>query len=433
MGLKSWFPIPKSSGFSLANIPFGIISTSGNATQRAAVAIGEHCLDLGRLAVRDGFSECETKEQWQTVFSQPTLNSFAALGRPVHRSVRKYIQDLLREDTPFPQILKDNQELQDSCIFRQDEVTMHLPMQIGDYTDFYAGKNHAYTMGCILRDPKNALQPNYMHLPVAYHSRASSVVVSGTPIVRPNGQILENPAAEVKKPVFKPTQRLDIELELGAFICKPNQMGQPVPIAEAEENIFGLVLLNDWSARDIQAWEYVPLGPFNAKNFASTISPWVCLIDALGPFRTEGIKNENELLPYLQEKNTKNVFDIRLQVELTPKGGKPSVISNSNGKYLVYSFPQMLAHHTIGGCPMNVGDLIGSGTISGTDPGTQGAMVEITKGGKETIQLEGGEERKFLQDGDTMIIRGVCGNEEDGLVGFGDCTATILPAPKLYQ
>lgn len=431
MALKSWFNVPKASGFSLANIPFGIISTSGNATQRAAIAIGDHCLDLGRFAVREGFSDCEVKEQWQTIFAQPTLNSFAELGRPVHRKVRKYLQDVFRADTPFPHVLKDNQELQQTCLFRQDEVTMHMPMQIGDYTDFYAGKNHAYTMGCILRDPKNALQPNYMHLPVAYHGRASSVVVSGTPIVRPNGQVLENPTAEVKKPTFKPTQRLDIELELGAFICKSNPMGQPVPIAEANESIFGIVILNDWSARDIQAWEYVPLGPFNAKNFASTISPWVVLTDALEPFRSEGIKNENELLPYLQEKQTKNVFDIRLQVELTPANGTPTVISNSNGKHLLYSFPQMLAHHTIGGCPMKVGDLIGSGTISGTEPGTQGAMVEITKGGKETIKLEGGTERKFLQDGDTVILRGICGDEDTGLVGFGDCKATIQPAPKL--
>lgn len=432
MALKSWFSIPKSSGFSLANIPFGIISTSGNATQRAAVAIGDHCLDLGRFAVRDGFSACEVNEQWQTIFSQPTLNQFAALGRPVHRSVRKYLQDVFREDTPYPKILKENQELQSTCLLRQDEVTMHLPMQIGDYTDFYAGKNHAFTMGCILRDPKNALQPNYTHLPVGYHGRASSIVVSGTPIIRPNGQVLENPAAEVKKPVFKPSQRLDIEIELGAFVCKANKMGEPVLIADAEDSIFGYVILNDWSARDIQAWEYVPLGPFNAKNFGSSISPWVVLTDALEPFRTEGIKNDSELLPYLQEKTSKNVFDIRLQFELTPEGGKPTIVSNSNGKHLLFSFPQMLAHHTIGGCPMNVGDLLGSGTISGTEPKTQGAMVEITKGGKETIELEGGVQRKFLQDGDTVVLRGISGNEEDGLVGFGECRATIMPAPKLY-
>lgn len=263
MGLKSWFQIPKSSGFSLANIPFGIISTSSSSTPRAAVAVGDHCLDLKAFQAQNGFSACS--QQVNDVFSQSTLNAFAALGRPAHRAVRKYIQDIFRDDTPHPSILKDSQEAQKACILRRDEVKMHMPMQIGDYTDFYAGKNHAFNLGCILRDPKNALQPNYTHLPVGYHGRASSVVISGTPVIRPNGQVLEDPKAEVKKPVFKPCQRLDIEVELGAFLCKGNQMGQPIPISEAEDSIFGIVLLNDWSARDIQAWEYVPLGPFNAK------------------------------------------------------------------------------------------------------------------------------------------------------------------------
>ena len=432
MATKSWFSIPKPSGFSLANIPFGIITTSDNEKKRAAVAIGDHCLDLGQFAAREGFSALGTQEQWQSIFSKPNLNAFAALGRPVHRSVRKYIQDIFREDTKFPKVLKDNKELQSQCILRQDEVTMHLPMQIGDYTDFYAGKNHAFNLGCILRDPKNALQPNYTHLPVGYHGRASSIVVSGTPIIRPNGQILENPAAEVKKPIFSPCRRLDIEIELGAFLCKGNDMGTPIPVDQAEDHIFGLVLLNDWSARDIQAWEYVPLGPFNAKNFASTISPWVVLMDALEPFRSEGIKNDSTLLQYLQEKNTQSVYDIRLQFELTPDGGKAETISNSNGKHLLFSFSQMLAHHTIGGCPMKVGDLLGSGTISGTEKGTEGAMIEYTKGGKESIKLASGEERKFLQDGDTVVLRGLCGTEENGLVGFGDCKGVIVPAPKLF-
>lgn len=263
MAVKSWFSIPKESGFSLANIPFGIISTTSNKSLRAAVAIGDHCLDLEAFAAGRGFSECQIDD---SVFSQPTLNAFAALGRPTHRTVRTYIQNVFKTDTQHPKLLKDNTDLQQKCIFRQDEVTMHMPMQIGDYTDFYAGKNHAFNVGCLFRGPANALQPNYTHLPVGYHGRASSVVISGTPVVRPNGQVLENPAAEVKKPVFKPCQRLDIELELGAFISKPNPMGQPVPIAEAEDSIFGLVILNDWSARDIQAWEYVPLGRFTCPQ-----------------------------------------------------------------------------------------------------------------------------------------------------------------------
>lgn len=431
MAMKSWFEIPKRSHFSLQNLPYGIISTKGDSSRRAAVAIGDHCLDLKAFQAQGGFDKCSTN--FGNVFAQPTLNAFAALGRPAHRSFRKYLQDVLKEDTQYPEILKDNSELRKSSILRQDEVTMHLPMQIGDYTDFYAGKNHAYNLGCILRGPSNALQPNYTHLPVGYHGRASSVVISGTPIRRPNGQVLENPAAEVKKPVFKPTQRLDIELELGAFVCKANAMGEPILIDDAEESIFGYVLLNDWSARDIQGWEYVPLGPFNAKNFGSTISAWVISPDSMADFRAEGIKNEEQLLPYLKEKNPKNVYDIRLEFDLTPKDGETTTVSVSNGKYLMYSFAQMLAHHTIGGCPMQVGDLLGSGTISGTETGTEGAMIETTKGGKETIKLKGGVERKFLQDGDTVTLRGVCGDEDYGLVGFGECVGTILPALELYK
>ena len=317
---KSWLSIPTSSHFSLANIPFGIISTSSNTSRRPAVAIGDHCLDLKSFATDGGFGDIDVDT---SVFSQPTLNAFAALGRPVHKTVRKYLQDVFAEQTPYPKILRDNEKLRQSSLLRRDEVQMHLPMQIGDYTDFYAGKNHAYTMGCILRDPKNALQPNYTHLPVGYHGRASSIVVSGTPITRPNGQVLENPTADPKIPIFSPSRRVDIEVELGAFLCKDNAMGSPVPISEAPDSIFGLVILNDWSARDIQAWEYVPLGPFNAKNFGSTISPWVVLMDALEPFRTEGIKNDTELLPYLQEKQANN-YDISLQVDLTRKLTGPS-------------------------------------------------------------------------------------------------------------
>jgi len=427
--LKSWFPIPKSSHFSLANLPFGIISTTSKPTPRPAVAIGDHCLDLQEFAASGAFSSLEGLDV--ACFSQPTLNAFAALGRPVHRTVRAYLQDVFAEKTALAQVLQSNQGLQEKCLIRRDQVTMHLPMKIGDYTDFYAGKNHAFNVGCLFRGPDNALQPNYTHLPVGYHGRASSIVVSGTPITRPNGQILENPAAKPPVPVFSPCRRLDIELELGAFLCKGNPMGKNVPISEAAEHIFGFVLLNDWSARDIQAWEYVPLGPFLAKNFGSTISPWVVLTDALEPFRCTGIPNDTQLLPYLQEKEEKNVYDIRLQVDISPEGHETTTILNSNGRHLLFSFPQMLAHHSIGGCPMAVGDLLGSGTISGQDPGTEGSMLEISKGGKETVKLAGGVERKFLQDGDTITMYGVCGTEETGLVGFGECSGTIQPAPKL--
>ncbi|KIX94411.1 uncharacterized protein Z520_09797 [Fonsecaea multimorphosa CBS 102226] len=426
--LKSWFPIPKSSHFSLTNLPFGIISTASKPTPRPAVAIGEHCLDLQEFAASGAFSSLGFDV---SCFSKSTLNDFAALGRPVHRSVRKYLQDVFVDNTSLPDVLQSNKSLQEKCLIPKEQVEMHMPMHIGDYTDFYAGKNHAFNVGCLFRGPDNALQPNYTHLPVGYHGRASSVVVSGTPITRPNGQILENPAATVKKPVFSPCRRLDIELELGAFLCKGNKMGTNIPISEAADHIFGFVLLNDWSARDIQAWEYVPLGPFLAKNFGSTISPWVVLTDALEPFRCKGISNETELLPYLQEKEEKNVYDIRLQVDITPESGSTTTILNSNGRNLLFSFPQMLAHHSIGGCPMAVGDLLGSGTISGTEPGTEGSMLEITKGGKESVKLNGGVERKFLDDGDTITMYGVCGTEESGLVGFGECSGKILPAPKI--
>jgi fumarylacetoacetase len=314
--LKSWFPIPKNSHFSLANLPFGIISTTAKSSPRPAVAVGDHCLDLEEFAASGGFS---TLALDASVFSKPTLNDFAALGRPVHRSVRKYLQDIFAENTSHTDVLKNNKDLQEKAIIRRDQVKMHLPMHIGDYTDFYAGKNHAFNVGCLFRGPDNALQPNYTHLPVGYHGRASSVVVSGTPITRPNGQVLENPAATPKVPVFSPCKRLDIELELGAFLCKGNEMGKNIPISEAADHIFGFVLLNDWSARDIQAWEYVPLGPFLAKNFGSTISSWIVLTDALEPFRCKGIPNDTPLLPYLQEKEEKNLYDIRLQVDITRK------------------------------------------------------------------------------------------------------------------
>jgi fumarylacetoacetase len=317
--LRSWFSIPRGSHFSLANIPFGIISTSASHTPRVAVAIGDHALDLESFAANNGFAALSTIQPHQAVFSQPSLNAFAALGRPIHSVVRKYIQSVFAEDTPYPDVLKNNSTLQKQVMLPLEGVTMHLPMKIGDYTDFFAGMRHAFNAGCLFRDPANALQPNYKHIPVGYHGRASSVVVSGTPIRRPNGQILLDPKAEKKIPTFTACKKLDIELELGAFVCKGNKHGEPLPIGEAQDSLFGVVLLNDWSARDIQAWEYVPLGPFNAKNFGTTISPWVVLADALEPFKTKGIENDTEILPYLREKEEKNVYDIQLQVDIKSK------------------------------------------------------------------------------------------------------------------
>lgn len=320
MAPQSWLPIPKSSHFSLANIPFGIITTATDQERRPAVAVGDYTLDLAAFSAGGGFASLPSLEKHHLpVFSQPTLNAFAALGRPLHRQVRRYLQEVFLQETPCPQVLKDNKDLQKRCLFPSEQIQTHLPMQIGDYTDFFVGKNHAYNVGVMFRGPNNPLQPNYTHLPVGYHGRASSVVCSGTPIRRPWGQILSNPAAESKVPSFSPSQKLDFELELGAFVCKESSMGEPISISDAAESIFGLVLMNDWSARDIQMWESAPLGPFNAKNFGTSISPWVVLMDALEPFRTGGIENEHELLPYLQEDVEKKAFDIRLEVDLARK------------------------------------------------------------------------------------------------------------------
>lgn len=313
---NSWVLIPRGSHFSLANLPFGIISTLSNTSPRPAVAIGDHCLDLQAFASGRGFEGIGID---LSVFDTPSLNTFAALGRDIHRKVRNYLQDVLSQDTTYPAVLRDNEPLRAASLVSRDQVQMHMPMQIGDYTDFYGCKNHAYNVGCLFRGPANALQPNYLHLPVAYHGRASSITVSGTPVIRPNGQILENPTDDPKIPICRPSRRLDIELELGAFLCTNNPMGTPIPIHEAAKSIFGVVLLNDWSARDIQAWEYVPLGPFIAKNFCSTISPWVVLADALEPFRCRAIESPTNLLPYLQERDVNNLFDIRLQVDIHRK------------------------------------------------------------------------------------------------------------------
>ena len=316
MAARFWYPVSPDSHFSLANIPFGIITTEGSENRHVAVAIGDQVVDLAVFASSDGFSALPSIQPHLDVFSQPVLNEFAALGRPIHREVRRYLQEIFTEGTELCQAFKkDPTALRGT--FPLKDVQTHLPFRIGDYTDFYVGKYHAQNAGTLVLGKDKALAPNYMHLPVGYHGRASSVVVSGTPIRRPQGQIVENPAAGTPKPAFTASKRLDFELELGAFICKSNKMGEPVGIKDAEENIFGFVLLNDWSARDIQGWEMLPLGPFNSKNFGTSISAWVVLADALEPFKIRGIENENELLPYLREKKRENVYDLNLEVELT--------------------------------------------------------------------------------------------------------------------
>lgn len=319
MTTKSWLPIAATSPFSLANIPFGIISTATNKARRPAIVIGDNALDLFMFSQNQGFEGSPIIEKQKDVFSKPTLNAFAALGRPFHREVRQYLQKIFVDDSPFPSLLKDNEDLQQKALISLANVTNHLPLEIGDYTDFFAGKNHAFNVGTLFRGPDNALQPNYTHLPVAYHGRASSVVVSKTSLRRPWGQILVDPKAEPKVPTFTPARRLDIELELGMFITRGNELGEHIDVNKAQDHIFGYVLMNDWSARDVQTWEYVPLGPFNAKNFGTTISPWVVLADTMAPFAATGLENKTPLQSYLQEDEKNNALDINLEVDLTSK------------------------------------------------------------------------------------------------------------------
>jgi fumarylacetoacetase len=316
--MASWIAIPPKSHFSLQNLPFGIITTRSNHQHRIAIAIGNYALDLNLVAQHQGFAKLAgLQPDHQKVFIEPTLNKFAALGRPTHRLVRSYLQDLLKKDTPYPELLRDSPQLREKALIPLDEVENHLPMAIGDYTDFFAGRNHAQTVGAMFRGPENALNPNYNHIPVAYHGRASSVVVSGTSLHRPKGQVLPAPGASA--PVFKPCAKLDMELELGMFVAKGNPLGHSIHVDHAEEYVFGYVLMNDWSARDIQMWEYVPLGPFNAKNFGTTISPWVVLADALEPFKTTGLPNDVKLQDYLEESKKGNILKIQLEVTLASK------------------------------------------------------------------------------------------------------------------
>ncbi|KAK6858211.1 hypothetical protein PG995_005910 [Apiospora arundinis] len=415
---SSWVPdVTPESPFSLANIPFGIISTKDEPTPRPAVAIGTHALDLKALDGGIGLGEIVPElKGHEHVFQQTTLNAFAALGRPIHQQVRKALRDLLTSgsSSQAAQQLQENAELRQKALIPLSQVKMHMPMAIGDYTDFYAGYHHAFA-------------PNYTHLPVGYHGRASSIVVSGTPVRRPWGQILLDPAAEPKQPTTAPCRRLDFELELGCFISKSNEQGTPVGIDEAEHHIFGYVLLNDWSARDIQSWEYVPLGPFNSKNFASTISPWVVLADALDPFRTKGIENKTPVQDYMKEKKAETAIDINLEVDITTPEGDTTTITRTSAKQLMWSFPQMIAHHTLGGCNMRTGDMLGSGTISGTEPDARGSLLELSEGGKKDVMLYGMDMRRFLKDGDTITLRGTCGGSGER-VGFGECTGRIYSA-----
>jgi fumarylacetoacetase len=413
--LKSWVEVPIDSDFPIQNLPFGIFKTK-YLSPVAGVAIGNYVLDLVYLH-ENGYLDGLGLPAG--IFNQKYLNDFLALGKSKTREVRERLSVLLRHDNDE---LRDN-PAREIALVPMEEVQMQMPVQVPNYTDFYSSEEHATHVGTMFRDPKNALLPNWKHLPVGYHGRASSIVVSGTPIHRPKGQI-KLPDSEA--PVFSASRKMDFELEVAFITCSETRLGQAISTTDAEDHIFGFVLFNDWSARDIQQWEYVPLGPFLGKNFGSTVSPWIVTMDALEPFRTHGPKQNPEVLPYLRFSGAKN-FDLMLEVLLQPEGQEAFTISRSNFKYMYWNVNQQLAHHTVNGCNVQVGDMYASGTISGPTPGSYGSMLELTWNGTKSLQLPDGDERKFIEDNDTVILQGYC--EKDGVrIGFGACKGKILPA-----
>jgi fumarylacetoacetase len=424
--MRSWIPVPPNSDFPLANIPFGIFSTVDNPQPRVATIIGDTVIDLYELQSRGCFMSLELAHNGGSfefeLFNNSSLNYFIAKGKPFTNGIRKALQNIFAEgatDTPIYKVSDLAKALHPVA-----DVTLHLPIQIGDYTDFYSSRQHATNVGMMFRDPANALLPNWLHLPVGYHGRASSIVVSGTDVVRPMGQRLP-PNATV--PVFGASQLLDFELEMAFVVGKNTAMGQRITTAEAEDYIFGCALFNDWSARDIQAWEYVPLGPFLAKNFASSLAPWIVTLEALDEFRMAGPdQTDPQILSYLQYEGNRH-YDIALEVAIQPANGAEKTVCRSNFKYLYWNMVQQLAHHTVGGCNMRVGDLLASGTISGDKEGSFGSMLEITWRGTKPVVMPDGTERKFINDDDTVIMRGF-GEKNGTRIGFGEVTGKIIAA-----
>ncbi len=415
---KSWIPVSDNSDFPIQNIPFGVFLTRDDIIT-IGTRIGDHAIDLGALHQLGYFKDIPLTDD---IFLQDTLNDFISDGKKTWRLVRNRISEIFDAGNPE---LKNNEDHKKIVLFTMDEIEMQLPVQIGDYTDFYSSKEHATNVGKMFRDPENALLPNWLHIPVGYHGRSSSIVPSGTPIHRPMGQTL--PAGS-DEPIYGPSKLVDFELEMAFITTDANVLGETIPVNEAENYIFGMVLFNDWSARDIQKWEYVPLGPFLAKNFASSISPWIVTMDALEPFRVESPKQEPQPLPYLQQTGKKG-FDINLEVDITPENGEPTTVTKSNFKYMYWTMSQQLAHHTVNGCKVNSGDMMGSGTISGPTPDSYGSMLELTWRGEKPLKLKDGTERKFIQDHDTVTIRGFC--EKSGVrIGFGEVSSKLLP---VYQ
>ena len=415
--LKSWLEISRESDFPIQNLPFGIYSTK-NKTKRVGVAIGDQILDLSQLlelGYLDSLSFCEH------CFSNEYLNRMMGHGKLEIRDLRNRISELLNVENPE---LSQNIEAVNTVLDLQSESEMHLPVKIGDYTDFYSSEQHAFNVGSMFRDPDNALLPNWKHIPVAYHGRSSSIIPSGQDIIRPKGQ---QKLDDNENPIFGASKLLDFELEMGFITFKGKPLANTISTEEADEFIFGMCLFNDWSARDIQKWEYVPLGPFLAKNFASSMSCWIVTLDALEPFRTAGPIQKPKVLPYLEYIGNKHL-DIELTVAIQTENGSKKVVANSNYKHMYWNMNQQLAHHTVNGCNVNCGDMLASGTISGPEEGSFGSMLEISWKGTKPVKMPDGSERRFIQDGDSVIFNGRAKNK-DFNIGFGELISKVLP-PK---
>ena len=407
--LKSWIDVPKLSDFPIQNIPFGIALISNKKV--AVTRIGDTVINLSKLYELGAFHNILN----ENYFDRDFLNEFLKKKKSDWRSVRDRISFIFSD--------VNNKLKFSSCLHELQNVEMCMPVQVGDYTDFYSSRQHAYNVGCMFRDPENALLPNWLHIPVGYHGRASSIILSGTDICRPKGQQLPSDA---KAPVFGPTKLLDFELEMAFITGEGKHLGDSISIDEAEDYIFGMVIFNDWSARDIQKWEYVPLGPFLAKNFASSISPWIVTLDALEPFRCKGELQQPEVLPYLKYKGDKNI-DINLEVQIESDNFSAYTVSKSNYKYMYWNMNQQLAHHTVNGCDIHAGDMMASGTISGNDESAYGSMLELSWKGTKPLSMPDGSKRKFINDGDTVIMK-AHSIKNNVRIGFGEVRTKVLPS-----
>lgn len=416
--LRSFIDVSPDSHFPIQNLPYGAYQTEAGEIH-LCTAIGEYIVDLFILDEHGFFDGPELNDQF--AFQDSVLNYFMSLGKPAWNEARTVLQELLSAENPT---LRDNEALRSRVFKKQSVVEMVLPVHIGDYTDFYSSEQHARNVGSMFRDPDNALLPNWKHLPVGYHGRSSSIVISGTDLHRPKGQTIPDKA---EKPVFGPSKRVDFELEVGFFTGPGNKLGEPIPVEKASDHIFGLTLVNDWSARDIQKWEYQPLGPFLAKNWATSISPWIVTMEALKPFEVDCPTQDPKLFDYLDQSH-RTTFDIQLRVLLkTQKLRSAHPIASTNFKHLYWTMAQQLAHQTVTGCNVQPGDLYGSGTISGPTKDSYGSMLELAWKGTKPLQLPSGEERTFLEDNDEVMITGFA--EGDGYrVGFGEVRGKILPA-----